>query len=96
MTDPKQPHEPEVLDAEIVPTPGAVPPVEAPAPDYDEHGVPSFDYVRDRIEGRAATVAGWSELTGEEQRNRELDDQLAARDEAGRKKLEEMRKSLGL
>ena len=28
----------------------------AVAPDYDEHGVPSFDYVRDKIESRYATV----------------------------------------
>ena len=83
----------EVVDAEIVPAPPA--PV-APAADYDDRGVPSFDYVRDRIEGRSAVAHGTTELTGDTPESRTLDEQMADRDEKAAAKLAELRRSLGL
>src|SRR5438128_12517433 len=62
--------------------------------DYGDDGVPTFDYVRDRIENRIATSAGMSELTGESPRAKTIDEQMADRDKAGRDKLEEIRRSL--
>lgn len=95
MTDPSPRQEP--IDAEIVPDDPDVSnaPVTAPAPDYDEHGVPSFDYVRDRIEGRHATSLGASELADATPEARSLEEQLTERDKAAAEKLAEIRRSLG-
>lgn len=84
MTEPQQP-----LDAEIVEDP-------APAPqgDYTEGGVPNFDYVRDQIENRYATSAGASELAGETPEGRSVEEQHAAREQAGRDRLEEIRRAM--
>ncbi len=81
----------EPIDAEIVEP--APPPI--PAPDYTEQGVPTFDYVRDRIEGRAATADGYTELTGDTAASRTLDDQLADRDKKAAERLAELRRTLG-
>ncbi|MGX7825814.1 hypothetical protein ACTG9Q_12040 [Actinokineospora sp. 24-640] len=66
----------------------------APTGDYDETGVPSFDYVRDRVENRAATAAGADELAKETPDAAELDKRMAERDEAGRDRLEQIRRSM--
>jgi phage shock protein A len=66
------------------------PPV--PDGDYNEAGVPSFDYVRDRIEGRIATSEGASELA--EGSAASVDEQFADRERAGREKLEQIRRSM--
>ncbi|MHA6781416.1 hypothetical protein ACVGOW_10535 [Pseudonocardia saturnea] len=92
MTDPTPSQEP--IDAEIV-APAEIPPVLAPRPDYDEHGVPSFDYVRDRIEGRHAASQGATELANETPEGRTLDEQMTERDRAAKAKLDEIRRSLG-
>lgn len=90
----------EVLDAEIVEdTPGTLGPV-APAanlePDYTEGGVPTFDYVRDRIEGRFNTAEGATELAGLGTDNdvASWDKKLEERNKAGQDKLEEIRRQL--
>ncbi|HEU5473507.1 MAG TPA: hypothetical protein VFV67_22915 [Actinophytocola sp.] len=67
-------------------------PETTPTGDYTEGGVPSFDYVRDRIEGRFATSVGAEELA--EKTSSELDEQLAERDRAGREKLDEIRRAM--
>ena len=85
----------EPIDAELVEPDAPVAPA-APAPDYDERGVPSFDYVRDRIEGRAAVAQGTTELTGATPQSRTLDEQIADRDAKAAEKLAELRRSLGL
>ncbi|MCW2720316.1 hypothetical protein [Pseudonocardia sp.] len=90
----------ETIDAEIVPdpaTPAVTPsaPQPPPAPDYDEHGVPSLDYVRDKIEGRFATSLGMGELAAETPQGRSLEEQEAEREKAAKAKLEEIRRSLG-
>jgi len=89
MTDPQEP-----IDAEIVPDPAAPPPPVF-TPDYDERGVPSFDYVRDKIEGRAATSVGMGELAAETPQGRSLEEQEAEREKAAKAKLEEIRRSMG-
>ncbi|SER12683.1 hypothetical protein [Actinokineospora terrae] len=101
-----QPDNPDVVDAEVVeaaelverPTPPLTEVVEA-APDYTDAGVPTFDYVRDRIESRAATATGSTDLAGlggTGPTTESLDDQLAKREEAGRARLAEIRKAMGL
>lgn len=104
MTDSPQS---EPVDAEIVPDPPVMPmlpvhesPPDAPpppgyTPDYSESGVPSFDYVRDKIEGRYATSIGSAELAGETPQGRAIEEQEAERAKAAAAKLAEIRKSMG-
>lgn len=92
MTEPTPSQEP--IDAEIVAS-EEIPPVEAPRPDYDEHGVPSFDYVRDRIEGRHAVSQGSAELADATPEGRSVEDQFTERERAAKAKLEEIRRSMG-
>jgi hypothetical protein len=77
-----------------VPDPGS--PVPAPpTADYDERGVPSLDYVRDKIEGRYATSLGATELAQDTPEGRSLQEQEAERAKKAKAKLEEIRRSLG-
>ncbi|MDQ3577223.1 MAG: hypothetical protein M3443_06410 [Actinomycetota bacterium] len=85
--------DPNVVDAEVV-----VEPVSGLRPDYSEDGVPSFGYVRDKIDNRVTTADGSVELaglggTGPDVKS--LDEQLAEREEAGRAKLAEIRRAMG-
>lgn len=69
---------------------------EVPEPDYSEGGVPSFDFVKNRIEQRSATAEGMTELAGlggKEDIN-SLDKKIADRDEAAKDRLAQIRKSL--
>ena len=76
--------------------PPAVPdPVEQPVTDYTDDGVPTFDFVRDRIEGRAATAAAAEELAGGDTRAREAEDAFADRERKAADRLEEIRRSMG-
>ncbi|QRY64400.1 hypothetical protein JVX90_09645 [Gordonia sp. PDNC005] len=93
----------EPIDAEIVEpvgTPDFTPTVQAPSfadvTGYTEAGVPTFDHVRDKIEKRTTTAIGSQELSEMGRESTALDEAIAKRDEAAKKKLEEMRKSLGL
>ena len=88
-----EPIEAELVDEQEAPAPPPAPP--APAPDYDEHGVPSFDHVRDKIESRYATSVGAGELAAETPEGRTLEQQLAEREKAAAARLEEIRRSLG-
>lgn len=92
MTEPEEPQQ-KPVEAEIVADP--VPPPPTPAPDYDEHGVPSLDHLRDKIEGRYATSLGAAELAGDTDAGRSLEEQEAERAAAAKAKLEELRRSLG-
>jgi phage shock protein A len=82
----------EPIDAEIVPEPAPAPP---PPTGYTDGGVPTLDYVRDKIEGRYATALGMEELVGETDQARSLAEQEAARKKAAEDKLAEIRCSLG-
>lgn len=94
--DESKPQSQEPIDAEIVEDSTAVP---APAPvtpsfDYTDGGVPTFDYVRDRIENKVATSIGSNELAQESPQGKSIDEQMAERDRAGRDKLEEIRRQM--
>jgi phage shock protein A len=65
----------------------------AAAADYD-NGVPTFDFVRDRIEDRYATALGTTELAEESAAGRSLAQQQEDRDKAARERLDEIRRSL--
>ena len=91
MTDPTEP-----VDAEIVPDPApATPAPPACTPDYDERGIPSFDHVRDKIEGRVATSIGMGELAAETPQGRSIEEQEAERAKAAKARLDEIRRSMG-
>jgi phage shock protein A len=94
MAEPES-NEPVIIDAELVEDDTA-PQVVAPSVqgDYTEAGVPTFDFVRDRIESRIATTAGATELVGETSQAKSIDEQMAERDKAGRDKLEEIRRAM--
>jgi hypothetical protein len=78
----------------VVPVPDApLPPL--PPPDYDERGVPSLDYVRNKIEGRYATSLGAGELVEDSAAGRDIEQQEADRAAKAKDKLEEIRRSLG-
>jgi phage shock protein A len=91
VTEPSKERTPEPIEAEIVPDPV---PAAAPAPDYDEHGVPSLDYLRNKIESRYATSLGATELAEGTAAGRSVEEQEAERAAAAKAKLEELRRSL--
>ena len=70
-------------------------PGSTPAGDYDEAGVPTFEHVRDKIEGRYATALGSTELAEESEAGRTVAEQEADRDAAARERLEQIRRSIG-
>jgi phage shock protein A len=76
------------------PRPGDAP-GPTPAGDYDEAGVPTFEHVRDKIEGRYATAQGGTELAEESEAGRSIAEQEADREAAARERLEQIRRSIG-
>jgi len=70
------------------------PVIVAPPPDYNTAGVPSLDFVRDKIEGRYARSLGSTELAAETPEARSLEEQAAERAEAAQEKLAAIRRSL--
>ena len=62
--------------------------------DYTNDGVPTFDFVRDKIEGRFATSVGSTELAGMTPEAGAVEDQFAKREQAGKDKLEEIRRAM--
>ncbi|MEQ0564958.1 hypothetical protein ABJI51_38275 [Amycolatopsis sp. NEAU-NG30] len=92
--------DPNVVDGEIVDDPAtaslAVPSPPLPEPDYSEGGVPSFDFVRDKIENRYTTSLGSVDVAGlgTEHTAEALDKQIADRDQAAKDRLAEIRRSL--
>lgn len=71
-----------------------VPGVVLPPPDYSAQGVPSLDFVRDKIEGRFAQSLGSAELAAETPEARSAADQQQDREQAAKDKLEAIRRSL--
>lgn len=86
MSDSPYPPEPQRSDIPV--------PVPAPTGDYDEAGVPTFEHVRDKIEGRYATAIGTTELAEESATGRSIAQQQADRDAAARERLEQIRRSV--
>jgi len=69
-------------------------PESTPTGDYDEAGVPTFEHVRDKIEGRYATALGSTELAEESETGRSIAQQQADHDAAARERLEQIRRSV--
>jgi hypothetical protein len=65
-----------------------------PPPDYNQAGVPSLDFVRDKIEGRYGRSLGSTELAQETPEARTFEEQATKREEAARDRLAEIRRSL--
>lgn len=65
-----------------------------PAPDYTAGGVPTFDRVRERVERQFGTAIGGEELDRQTPTGQSLQEQWEARETAGHKRLEEIRRSL--
>ncbi|MEJ2890018.1 hypothetical protein [Actinomycetospora aeridis] len=63
-------------------------------PGYTEDGVPTFEHVRETIERRSTTAAGYEELVADSPAGRERAEREADHDSAARDKLEEIRRSL--
>lgn len=63
-------------------------------PGYTEDGVPTFDHVRESIERRATTAAGYEELVSESPEGQARAEREADHDSAARDKLDEIRRSL--
>lgn len=66
------------------------------AGDYTATGVPTFDSVRDKVEERAGRALGAEELERGTKHGQSVEEQFAARAQAGQQRLAEIRKSLGL
>ncbi|SEL90801.1 hypothetical protein [Rhodococcus maanshanensis] len=85
---------PTVVTGAPVPTAGPGLPTAMPAPDYTDSGVPTFDSVREKIETRAGTAAGATELDAESPAGRTVAEQWDERQKAAKSKLDEIRKSM--
>lgn len=95
---PAVPPAPEILDAHVVDEPGTVLPNHpqdvASGTGWTDAGVPTFDAVRERIESRAGTADGASELDAGSAAGRSVEEQYAAREKAAQERLAEIRRSL--
>ena len=99
MPDDTERHKPDeaVVPAVEVPAPETTPPSPEPAApvgDYTESGVPTFEYVRDKIEQRFATALGAEELASATEEATSVDELMAEREKAARERLEQLRRSL--
>ncbi|WP_338891853.1 hypothetical protein [Rhodococcus sovatensis] len=61
---------------------------------FTDQGVPTWDSVRGKVENRTTTALGQEELDHGTPAGRTLDDQWNEREAAGRKKLDEIRRSM--
>jgi phage shock protein A len=89
-----EPSDDEIVDAVPVEDTTIALPATELTTDYTEAGLPTFDYVRDRIEGRIATSIGSAELPDEAKAAAQVDDQFAAREKAGKDRLAEIRRAM--
>jgi phage shock protein A len=88
MANPSEPAVPEPsLDADV-------PSVVVPPPDYSAQGVPSLDFVRDKIEGRFAQSIGAAEFAAATPEARSAAEQQQDREQAAKDKLDAIRRSL--
>jgi phage shock protein A len=63
-------------------------------PGYDSAGVPTFDSVREKIEGRYATAQGATELDSESPEGQSVDQQYEERRRAATERLSQIRESM--
>ena len=86
----------EIIDVPVVAVSGVI--ISEPdytQPDYTEAGVPTFDRVREKIEGRFGMSIGSAELAHESPAGKTVDEQWDERQKAAKAKLEEIRRSMG-
>lgn len=103
---PDQPAEPAdapVIDAVVEPAPvpqagpvgtPAFTPVTPEETGYSPGGVPTFDYVREKIETRLGTSIGAAELAADTPEGRSIDEQYEARQKAAADRLAQIRESM--
>ena len=72
-------------------TPAGQPDVD---PGYSSSGVPTFESVRDKIEGRYETSIGSAELDADTPEGRDVEDQYEARQRAAADRLAQIRESM--
>jgi hypothetical protein len=70
------------------------PPVTAPSGDYDKYGVPTMDFVRNKIEARYAASLGAEELARETAEAKSFEQREEERAKAAEAALERIRQSL--
>jgi phage shock protein A len=76
------PDEPEIPDAA------------QPDPEYDSAGVPTFEYVREKIETRYGTSQGAAELAAETPEGHRIEEQYEERQRAAAERLAQIRESM--
>lgn len=65
-----------------------------PDPGYDDAGVPTFEYVREKIETRYGTSQGAAELAAETPEGRDIEEQYDERQRAAAERLAQIRESM--
>ena len=65
-----------------------------PDPGYDSAGVPTFEFVREKIETRYATAQGAAELDAETAEGRSVEEQYEERERAAAERLAQIRESM--
>jgi phage shock protein A len=63
-------------------------------PGYDTSGVPTFDFVREKIENRYETSISAAELDSESPEGRSIEEQYEARQKAAAERLAAIRESM--
>jgi phage shock protein A len=71
-----------------------VPDTAQPEPGYDSAGVPTFDYVREKIETRYGTSLGATELADESPEGHQVEEQYEQRQRAAAERLAQIRESM--
>jgi phage shock protein A len=69
-------------------------PAPDPDPGYSASGVPTFESVREKIEGRYETSIGAAELDADSPEGRDVEEQYEARQRAAAERLAQIRKSM--
>jgi len=66
-----------------------------PTPDgYDDAGVPTFEFVRDKIESRYGSALGAAELDADSAEGRSVEEQYEERERAAADRLAQIRESM--
>lgn len=92
-----EPESDEPVTAEVVPDPAPVATPTPVAPEetgYTSAGVPTFDYVREKIETSFGNSVGATELASETPEGRRIEEQYEARQQAAADRLAQIREAM--